>query len=80
MRVIGRQAKPESDLIVFVVLEREPVIDKKSRVALSAVRVVDLLAAHDWFEGGDRESLAEIVECPARFSRSLVVQHVRHRH
>ena len=74
--VILSHLDDERILVGVVVQINEAIVEQESRVTLLSVRVVDLLAALDVFEGLNDETLALVCVRPAGLPRALVVEHV----
>ena len=74
--VIVGHLDSEGILVGIVVQVDEAIVEKEARVALFAVRVVDLFTALDVFQSFDDEALSVVRVGPARLPWSLVVQHI----
>ena len=66
----------EGVFVCIVVKIDEAVVEQESRVALFAVRVVNLLSTLDVLKSLNDESLAIISISPAGLARAFVIQHV----
>lgn len=66
----------QRNFVGVVVQIDEAVVQEKARIALLAVRVVDLLSALDVLDGLDDEAVVLVRVGPGGLSRPLVVQHV----
>ncbi len=63
----------ERVLIRIVIQVDEAVVEKETRVALFAIRVIDLITSWDVFKGLNDETCAIICVGPTSLARSLVV-------
>ncbi len=67
-------------LIGIIVQIDEAIVQKEARVALLAIRVIDLLSTWNVLKSLNYETLSVICVRPACLTRSLMIQHISIRH
>ena len=70
----------DRDFVSIVIFDNESIIEKETRVAFLAVGVEDLVVTRNVLTRLNHKASLVISVSPARFSWSLVVEHVSHWH